>query len=106
MKIEIDETKILKEILEIDKSIHFKIKMKVEERLVNDMVHKIEKEFFEKKFDHNKEISDNVIERIKVEKEKVIKGILEKLLEELRWGRTEKGMIKRLKEFVEKEVKR
>ena len=101
MKIEINEQKILTEVLERDSSIHEKIKNVIEQRIINDVVDAIESEYLKDNWRGViNEINNRVLEDLeKKQKEFVIK-ILKEFYESYRYKKADLQILKKLKEFI------
>jgi hypothetical protein len=105
MKIEIDEQKILTEILERDGSVHQKIKDTVERNLVDTMVGEIESQYLKNSWRGvTDSIEETVLERIKEKQNEIIKKILSDFYDDYRFGRKESQMLEKLKAFISGEV--
>lgn len=100
MKIEIDEQKILTEILERDESLHLKVKQKVEERLIADLVSRIENKYIEKTWRGEEEISKRVLEDLQEKQTELVKKILKEFYNSYRYKKTDVAILKKLKEFI------
>ena len=103
MQIEIDEKKILREILEFNGSLHEKIKEKVTERLVDNMVEVIEEKYLSSSWGREKEIADAVLEEVREIQLKTTKDILQKFYDGYRWGKKDITILKKLKELLEED---
>jgi len=101
MKIEINEQKILKEVLEFDKTIHEKVKEKVTQRIVDECVAKIEDKYIDKRWSGEKEIADRILEDLKEKQTEIVKTILKEFYDSYRWKKKDLEILKKLKEFLE-----
>lgn len=105
MKIEINEQKILTEILERDGSVHQKIKDTVERNLVDTMVNQIESKYLKNSWKGiTDSIEDQVLETIKEKQEEMVKKILRDFYDDYRYGKKESQMLEKLKAFISGEV--
>lgn len=100
MKIEIDEQKILTEILERDESLHSAIKRKVEERLVDSLTKEIEDKYISKSWGGKEEISKNVLEDLQEHQTKLVVKILKDFYESYRYKKADVQILKKLKDFI------
>ncbi len=101
MEIKLDGTKMLKEIFEIDGSIHLKIRHEIESRLVTLVVDEIQNEYFEHSWSGVKnEIRDTVLQEIKEKQEEVVKKILKDFYDGYRYGKKDIAILKKLKELL------
>jgi len=96
-----DSNKLLKNILEIDTSVHGQIKRKVEERLVDNLVSDIEDEFFGDKWNGKKEIADRVLDDLGEKQEELVKKILRKFYDSYKYKKADLTILKKLNEFLE-----
>jgi len=104
MQIEIDEQKILTEILERDGSIHEKIKDRVRENLVNKIETEIEETYFKSSWNGLiDEIKDEVLEDITAKQDAAVKKILRDFYDGYRYGKKDVTILKKLKELLEEE---
>ncbi len=107
MKIDIEEQKILKEILEFDGSLHQRIKEEVKSRLVDTIVAEIENTYFKSGWSGmTDKIKDDVIEEIKVKQEEVIRKILSDFYDSIKYGRSDVGILKGLKDLLKENSRR
>ena len=101
MKVEIDEGKILKEILERDGDLHERIKDKVRERLIDEIHEEIESEFIDRGWSGSKdEIWDRVLEQVQEKQDTVVKKILKEFYDSYRYGKKDITILKKLKELL------
>lgn len=104
MKIEINEQKILTEVLERDGSLHQKIKETIEKRLIDDIVNVIERKYMKNSWGRQvDEIMDSVLETIREKQEEMAKKILKEFYESYRYGKKDVMVLKKLKEFLGEE---
>ena len=103
MKIEINEQKILTEILERDGDLHLKIKQKIEQRLVDDLVEKIESKYLRSRWGGEKEIADDVLEDLKERQTTLVKDILKKFYDSYRYKKADIAILKELKKLLGEE---
>jgi hypothetical protein len=101
MKIEINEQKILTEILERDGDLHLKIKAKVEQRLVDDLVERIESKYITQRWNGEKEIADSVISDLEEKQTDIVKQILKKFYDSYRYKKADIAILKELKKLLE-----
>lgn len=102
MEIKLDGAKMLKEIFELDGTIHSKIRDEVEKRLVQSAVDEIESEYFSNSWQSRKdEIRDSVLEEIKEKQEEVVKKILRDFYDGYRYGKKDITILKKLKELLD-----
>jgi len=100
MKIEIDEQKILTEILERDGDLHMKIKNKVEQRLVDNLVDRIEEKYISNSWRGEKEISNSVLEDLARKQTELVKQILKKFYDSYRYKKSDISILKELKKLL------
>jgi predicted GNAT family acetyltransferase len=101
MTIEIDEQKILKDILEFDNSVHNIIKRQVTENLVNQIESEIKETYFKNGWHGiTDEIKQSVLEEIKEEQERIVKKILSDFYDSYRFGKKDITILKKLKELI------
>lgn len=100
MIINIDEKKILTEILEMDHSLHEKIKDRVREDLVYKITNDITSEFINERYNGTKEIWDRILEEVKVKQEEIVKDILKEFYDGYRYGKKDLAILKKLKEIL------
>ena len=101
MKIEINEQKILTEILERDGSVHQKIKEKVEERIVEDLVGRISDKYLKNSWQGViDEIDSKVLDDISEKQTEIVKKILREFYDSYRYGKKDLAILKKLKEFL------
>ena len=102
MKIEINEQKILTEVLERDGSLHQKIKEVIERRLIEDIVGKIESKYLKNTWSGLvDEINDRVLEEISEKQTEMVKKILKEFYDSYRFGKKDIAILKKLKEFID-----
>lgn len=95
---------MLKEIFELDGTIHSKIRDEVQRRLIEKAVDEIECEYFPNSWQGRKdEIKDSVLEEIKEKQEEIIKKILRDFYDGYRYGKKDVTILKRLKELLDEE---
>ena len=100
MKIEINEQKILTEILERDGDLHLKVKEKVQQRLVDDLVNRIESKYLHSKWSGEKEIADSVLEDLKEKQTELVKNILKEFYDSYRYKKADIAILKELKKLL------
>lgn len=100
MQIQIDEKKILTEILEQDGSLHESIKREVRNDLVEKLTREIEDEYFNTKWSGTKEIADRILEDLKLKQTEVVKTILKEFYESYRYKKNDIKILQKLKEFL------
>lgn len=101
MKIEINEQKILTEIIERDGSLHQKIKEVVEQRLIDDVVSKIEEKYLKNGWGGVvDEINNRVLEDVEEKQTEMVKKILKEFYESYRYSKKDLTILKKLKEFI------
>lgn len=101
MEIKIDEQKILKEILEFDGDLHERIKEKVRNRLVDNLVDKIETKYIDQKWNGDKVIADAVLDDLKEQQTDLVKRILKEFYDSYRYKENNLEILKKLKEFID-----
>lgn len=102
MEIKLDGAKMLKEIFELDGTIHSKIKDEVTIRLVQQASDEIEQEFFKSSWQGVKdEIRDDVLEEVREKQDEVVKKILRDFYDGYRYGKKDITILKKLKELLE-----
>lgn len=101
MEIKLDGAKMLKEIFELDGTIHSKIREEVQRRLVDQAATEIEETYFKSSWQGIKdEIKDDVLEDIKEKQEAVVKKILKDFYDGYRYGKKDLVILKKLKELL------
>lgn len=100
MQVTIDENKILTEILERDGSLHEKIKQKVEDRIIDTYVNKIESAYMSSRWGE-KEVSDRVLEKLQAKQTEFVKEILKSFYDSYRFKKKDLEILKKLKEFID-----
>lgn len=103
MIINIDEQKILSEILERDGSLHQAIKERVRENLITKITEDIESEYMEDTWrGRTTDISDRVTRDLEEKQTTLVKKILEEFYDSYRYKKTDLAILKKLKEFIGK----
>jgi len=101
MEIKLDGAKMLKEIFELDGTIHTRIKDEVRSRLIEKVSDEIEQEYFKSSWQGVKdEIKDKVLEEIKEKQEEIVKKILKDFYDGYRYGKKDILILKKLKELL------
>lgn len=101
MKIDIDEQKILKEILETDGTIHSKIKEKIQDELVDEIRDEIKSTFHKDSWRGvTDEINDRVLKDLEEQQKEMVKKILEEFYNSYRYKKDNLAILKKLKEFL------
>ena len=104
MEIKLDGAKILKEIFELDGTIHSKIRDEVQRRLVEKAVDEIENEYFANSWQGRKdEIKDAVLGEITEKQEEIVKKILRDFYDGYRYGKKDITILKKLKELLDED---
>lgn len=103
MKIEINEQKILTEILERDASLHQKIKETVERNLTEKITNDIENRFLKSNVwqGRTQDIEDRVIQNLEEKQTELVKKILKEFYDSYRYKKDNLQILKKLKEFIE-----
>lgn len=102
MEIKLDGAKMLKEIFELDGTIHTNIRDEVQRRLVNKAVNEIESQYFPNSWNGQKDkIRGDVLEEIKEKQEEIVKKILRDFYDGYRYGEKDITILKKLKELLE-----
>lgn len=99
--IEINSDIILTEILERDGELHAKIKRKVEERLIDDLVAKIEDKYIKKSWRGEEEIANNVLDHLAEQQTELVKKILREFYDSYRYKKSDLSILKALKKFLD-----
>jgi len=89
---DLEDEKLLKEVLEIDGDIHQKIKEEVKNRLIDKLTDEIETRFINKKWSGESEISDAVLDDLKEKQTELVREILKEFYDSYKY----KIIIKRL----------
>ncbi len=102
MKIEINEQKILTEILERDGSLHEAIKKSVESRLIETVVSEIEEEYMGSTWHgmRKDEIKTRVLDEIAEAQKGMVIKILKEFYDSYRYKKSDLEILKKLKEFI------
>lgn len=100
MQIEIDENKILKEILERDGDLHERIKSKVRDRLVETLVDRIESKYISQRWNGEKEIADSILDDLAERQTSLVKDVLKKFYDSYRYKKANLEILKKLREFL------
>lgn len=101
MKIEINEQKILTEILEMDGSLHNAIKSEVKQRLINKIVDEIEEKYLESSWrGRTDNIADSVTRDLEEKQTELVKKILKDFYNSYRYKKDNLQILKKLKEFI------
>ena len=101
MKIEIDEKKILTEVIEQDGSLHQKIKEVIEKRLIDQIAGKIEQKYLRNSWQGVlDEIDNRVLEDLEKQQTEIVKKILQEFYDSYRYKKSDLKILKKLKEFL------
>lgn len=101
MEIKLDGAKMLKEIFELDGTIHSKIREEVQRRLVQSAVDEIQETYFKDSWKGlTDEIKDSVLEEVREKQEELVKKILKDFYDGYRYGKKDLAILKKLKEFL------
>ncbi len=101
MEIKLDGAKMLKEIFELDGTIHSKIRDEVQRRLIEKAADDIENEYFANSWQGRKdEIKDAVLEEIREKQKEIVKKIIKDFYDSYRYGKNNLMILKKLKEFL------
>jgi TRAP-type C4-dicarboxylate transport system substrate-binding protein len=104
MNIQIDEQKILKEILETDGSLHRNIREKVEQELVDEIKDNINQNFLRSSWQGQiDEISKSVLDEIEEAQKGMVIKILKEFYDSYRFKKSNLEILKKLKEFIAEE---
>ena len=99
MQVTIDEKKILTEIIEMDGSLHERIKESVRNRIVNDLVEEIESEYISKRWDRE-EVANNILEDLREKQTELVRQVLKEFYNSYRYKKTDLTILKELKKFI------
>lgn len=102
MVIEIDEQKMMTEILERDASLHREIKDKVRDNLIQKVTDELEAKFIDKGRwgDSVEQVEEEVLRELSERQEELVKKILKQFYDSYRYGKTDLTILKKLKEFI------
>ena len=101
MKIDINEQKILTEILERDGDLHIRIKQKVEQRLIDMLTERIESKYInQRRWGGEKEIADDVLADLQEKQTEIVKDILKKFYDSYRYKKADLTILKELKTLL------
>lgn len=101
MEIKLDGAKMLKEIFELDGTIHSKIRDEVQRRLVEKAVDEIEAEYFKSSWSGVKDdIRESVLEELTEKQNEVVKKILKDFYDSYRYGKKDIAILKKLKDIL------
>lgn len=104
MEIKLDGAKMLKEIFELDGSIHSKIRDEIKQRLIEKAVDEIEQEYFENSWRGlTDEIKNEVLEEVREKQTEIVKKILRDFYDGYRYGKKDITILKELKKLLEEE---
>ena len=101
MKIEINEQKILTEILERDASVHHKIKERIENDLIEEIKGKIQDKYLRNTWKGVvDEIDRDVLQELENQQTEIVKKILKEFYDSYRYKKDNLAILKKLKEFI------
>lgn len=102
MKININEKKILTEILEQDGTLHEVIKREVRQRLIDKVVGEIEDKYLETTWrGRTEDIADSVTRDLEEKQTSLVKKILTDFYNSYRYKKDSLSILKKLKEFLD-----
>lgn len=100
MQIEIDENKILAEILERNDRVHAKIIEEVERNLINKLVDEIEKKYISKSWSGSEDVARYILEDLQEKQTELVKKILKEFYDSYRYKKSDIQILKKLQEFI------
>ena len=90
-KLELDLNVILVDIIKLDKNLQDSIKQKVKENIINKITNSFTDEYFETKWNSDKEVlRKDVLDELNEEREEFIKKILKDFTEQLNYWSSDK----------------
>ena len=100
IQITFDATKLLKGILEVDDTMHSRLRDKIEQRLIDDITEDIRDKFFGQNWRGEIEIHNHINDELNKKVEEIAKEILKKFYDSYRWGKKDITILKKLKELL------
>lgn len=102
MKIEINEQKILTEILERDSTLHQKIKDVVERNLIEKVTDEIENKFLSNSIwkGRTQDIEDRILENLEEKQKEMVIKVLKEFYNSYKYKKDNLEILKKLKEFI------